>query len=104
MEWVECLNRTITYMEDHLTEEIDYEGKVPSLATRSHSAGRVWKFFSMSFSMGTDTPTTRNASRFSIRYSISSAPLIMTVKRSGGKLFTETPGSRTAEGGTPWTA
>ena len=25
MEWVECLNRTITYMEDHLTEEIDYE-------------------------------------------------------------------------------
>ena len=25
MEWVNSLNRTITYMEDHLTEEIDYE-------------------------------------------------------------------------------
>ena len=25
MEWVERLNETMKYMEEHLTEEIDYE-------------------------------------------------------------------------------
>ena len=25
MEWIDCLNQAIRYIEEHLTEEIDYE-------------------------------------------------------------------------------
>ncbi len=25
MEWIDCLNEAIRYIEEHLTEEIDYE-------------------------------------------------------------------------------
>lgn len=33
MEWIEKLNEAITYMEEHLTDEIDYEqlGKLPAV-------------------------------------------------------------------------
>ena len=53
---------------------------------------------------GAETPPIRNASRFSMRYSISSTPFMVIVKRRGEKDFTAAPGSRAAEGGMPWTA
>ena len=76
---------------------------VPSEAHRCHRPGTSAKFSSRSLDRGADTPTMRNASRFSMRYSISSAPFITNVNRRGGKLFTAAPASRTAEGARPWT-
>ena len=77
---------------------------VPSDAALPHSRGTTAKFFSRSVSSGAETPTIRNASRFSMRYSISSTPFMVIVKHRGEKDFTAAPGSRAAEGGMPWTA
>ncbi len=44
MEWVECLNRTITYMEDHLTEEIDYEALARLACCSSYHYQRMFAY------------------------------------------------------------
>ena len=32
MEWIERLNQAINYMEEHLTEQVDYEDKgIPAI-------------------------------------------------------------------------
>ena len=86
MEWIERLNDAVGYIEEHLTEEIDYErlGKIACCSSYhfqrmfTYMAGvplseyirrrrMTAKFFSMSFSSGTDTPTIRKAAFVSIR-------------------------------------
>lgn len=44
MEWVECLNRTITYMEEHLTEEIDYEALARLACCSSYHYQRMFAY------------------------------------------------------------
>lgn len=44
MEWVECLNRTITYMEDRLTEEIDYEALARLACCSSYHYQRMFAY------------------------------------------------------------
>ncbi len=44
MEWVDSLNKTITYIEDHLTEEIDYEALARLACCSSYHYQRMFAY------------------------------------------------------------
>ena len=52
MEWVNSLNRTITYMEDHLTEEIDYEALARLACCSSYHYQRMFAYMAGVVSWG----------------------------------------------------
>ena len=44
MEWIEALEKAITYMEDHLLEEINYEDVAKQVHTSSYEFHRAFSF------------------------------------------------------------
>lgn len=44
MEWISSLQRAITYMEDHLLEEINYENVAKNVHTSSYEFHRAFSF------------------------------------------------------------
>ena len=44
MEWIEALQKAITYMEDHLLEEINYEDVAKQVHTSSYEFHRAFSF------------------------------------------------------------
>ena len=44
MEWIEALQKAITYMEEHLLEEINYEDVARQVHTSSYEFHRAFSF------------------------------------------------------------
>lgn len=49
MEWIERLNETIDYIEEHLTEEIDYEELAKIAGCSTYHFQRMFAFYGRCF-------------------------------------------------------